>query len=195
MSDKKRVALVTGGMGGLGEAICIKLARLGNNVITTYSPGNAKAPDWLAGMRAQGYDIKAYECDVTSWDSCVACVARITAEVGPVEVLVNNQNEPPSLLRQSSKNQNHWIILKLIGTHSNRSAIGARVSITAGGRKQLDEIRSGGSYLSQNDLRLHFGLGLATRVDELRIDWPGGTKQVEHDLPVNRITVIKETIR
>ena len=114
---------------------------------------------------------------------------------GRVEVLVNNQNEPPSLLRQTSTNQNHWIILKLIGTRSNRSAIGARVSISANGRRQVDEIRSGGSYLSQNDLRLHFGLGPASKVDEIRIDWPGGTKQVEHDLPVNRIKVIKETIR
>jgi len=90
MADKKRVALVTGGMGGLGEAICIKLAKLGNTVVTTYSPGNTKAQDWLAAMRKQGYDIKAYACDVTSWDSCVACVAKVTAEVGPVDVLVNN---------------------------------------------------------------------------------------------------------
>jgi len=90
MADKKRVALVTGGMGGLGEAICIKLAKLGNTVVTTYSPGNTKAQEWLAGMRAQGYDIKAYACDVTSWDSCVACVAKVSAEVGPVDVLVNN---------------------------------------------------------------------------------------------------------
>jgi len=90
MADKKRVALVTGGMGGLGEAICITLAKLGNTVVTTYSPGNTKAQEWLAGMRTQGYDIKAYACDVTDWDSCVACVAKVTAEVGPVDVLVNN---------------------------------------------------------------------------------------------------------
>jgi acetoacetyl-CoA reductase len=90
MTSKKRIALVTGGMGGLGEAICIKLAILGDMVVTTYSPGNSKAKEWLASMRAQGYDFKAYECDVTSWDSCVACVAKITAEAGPVDVLVNN---------------------------------------------------------------------------------------------------------
>ena len=90
MSANKRVALVTGGMGGLGEAICIKLAMLGNTVVTTFSPGNTKAQEWLAGMRTQGYDIKAYACDVTNWDSCVACVAKVTAEVGPIDVLVNN---------------------------------------------------------------------------------------------------------
>jgi enediyne biosynthesis protein E4 len=111
---------------------------------------------------------------------------------GNVEVLVNNQNEPPSLLRQSATNQNHWIILKLIGTRSNRSAIGARVTLTAGGRKQIDEVRSGGSYLSQNDLRLHFGLGAATKVDEIRIEWPSGTSQIEHNIPVNRVTMITE---
>lgn len=111
---------------------------------------------------------------------------------GQVEIVVNNQNEPPSLLHQSSTNQNHWIILKLIGTRSNRSAIGARVSITVDGRRQLDEVRSGGSYLSQSDFRLHFGLGQATKVDELRIHWPSGRRQVEHNLPANRITVIQE---
>jgi hypothetical protein len=112
---------------------------------------------------------------------------------GQVEVLVNNQNEPPSLLRQSSSNRNHWIMLKLIGTRSNRSAIGARVSITANGIRQIDEVRSGGSYLSQNDLRLHFGLGSATRVDEVRIDWPSGTKQIERDLSVDRVKIIEES--
>ena len=90
MADKKRVALGTGGMGGRGEAICIKLAMLGNAVVTTYSPGNTKAQEWLAAMRAQGYEIKAYPCDVSDWDSCAACVAKIAVEVGPVDVLVNN---------------------------------------------------------------------------------------------------------
>jgi acetoacetyl-CoA reductase len=87
---KKRIALVTGGMGGLGEAICIKLAALGDTVVTTYSPGNTKAQAWLSGMRAQGHTFYAYPCDVTDWNSCVACVQKVTAEVGPVDVLVNN---------------------------------------------------------------------------------------------------------
>ena len=88
--DKKRVALVTGGMGGLGEAICIKLAALGHTVATTYSPGNTKAQAWLAAMKARGYTFHAYACDVTNWDSCVSCVQKIGAELGPVDVLVNN---------------------------------------------------------------------------------------------------------
>ena len=90
MGAKKRVALVTGGMGGLGEAICIKLAALGYTVVTTYSPGNTRAEQWLRDMRERGYDFHACPCDVADWDSCVAGVKRIVDEVGPVDVLINN---------------------------------------------------------------------------------------------------------
>jgi acetoacetyl-CoA reductase len=85
-----RVALVTGGMGGLGEAICIKLAALGYKVVTTYSPSNTKAQEWLRTMNDMGYGFKAYPCDVADFDSCKACVADVVKDVGPVEVLVNN---------------------------------------------------------------------------------------------------------
>ena len=85
-----RVALVTGGMGGLGEAVCIKLAALGFKVVTTYSPGNAKVKDWLQGMNNLGYGFKAYPCDVTDFDSAHECVETVTKDVGPVDVLVNN---------------------------------------------------------------------------------------------------------
>ena len=85
-----RVALVTGGMGGLGEAICIKLAALGYKVVTTYSPSNTKAQEWLRTMNDMGYGFKAYPCDVADYDSCKACVAQVAQDVGPVEVLVNN---------------------------------------------------------------------------------------------------------
>ncbi|MDQ2819442.1 MAG: acetoacetyl-CoA reductase [Pseudomonadota bacterium] len=85
-----RVALVTGGMGGLGEAVCIKLAALGYRVVTTYSPGNQKVESWLSSTRDMGYDFKAYECDVANFDSAQACVSKIEQEVGPVDVLVNN---------------------------------------------------------------------------------------------------------
>ncbi|RJG15849.1 acetoacetyl-CoA reductase [Massilia cavernae] len=85
-----RVALVTGGMGGLGEAVCFKLAALGYKVVTTYSPGNKKVESWLASTRDMGYEFKAYECDVADYDSAQACVAKIVEEVGQVDVLVNN---------------------------------------------------------------------------------------------------------
>jgi acetoacetyl-CoA reductase len=77
-------------MGGLGEAICIKLAALGYKVVTTHSPGNTKAQEWLESMRKQGYAFSAYPCDVTDWNSAAACVQKVAAEVGPIDVLVNN---------------------------------------------------------------------------------------------------------
>lgn len=85
-----RVALITGGMGGLGEAICIKMAALGYKVVTTHSPGNAKAEEWLKNMNNMGYGFKAYPCDVTDFESAKACVETVTREVGPIDVLVNN---------------------------------------------------------------------------------------------------------
>jgi acetoacetyl-CoA reductase len=90
MATTTRVALVTGGMGGLGEAICIKLAALGHMVVTTFSPGNTKAQEWLDTMTKQGYAFRAFPCDVTDWDSTAACVRKVAAEVGPIDVLVNN---------------------------------------------------------------------------------------------------------
>jgi acetoacetyl-CoA reductase len=85
-----RIALVTGGMGGLGEAVCIKLAALGYQVVTTHSPGNTKAQAWLSEMEQRGFKFRAYPCDVADYDSAQECVARITADLGPVDVLVNN---------------------------------------------------------------------------------------------------------
>ena len=85
-----RIALVTGGMGGLGEAVCIKLAALGYKVVTTHSPNNTTVNQWLTDMHNLGYGFKAYPCDVTDFDSCKACVDAVTAEIGPIDVLVNN---------------------------------------------------------------------------------------------------------
>ena len=89
-STTKRVVLVTGGMGGLGETISTKMADAGYRVVVTYSPGNTKHGEWLAGMKANGYDILAVPCDVADIDSCAAAVATVQAQVGAVDVLVNN---------------------------------------------------------------------------------------------------------
>jgi acetoacetyl-CoA reductase len=85
-----RVALITGGMGGLGEAICIKMAALGYQVVTTHSPGNTKAKEWLSTMEQQGFKFRAFPCDVADYDSAQECVANIEKEIGPIDVLVNN---------------------------------------------------------------------------------------------------------
>lgn len=88
----QRVALVTGGMGGLGEAICIKLAALGYHVVATCSPNNSnsKVSDWVKSMSGRGYNFRAYHCDVTDFESCRQCVAKVESELGPVDVLINN---------------------------------------------------------------------------------------------------------
>ena len=86
----QRIALVTGGMGGLGEAICIKLEKMGIKVVVTYSPGNTKYKDWLKEMEAQGHKFLAYPCDVSDFESCNKCVEQIKKDVGPVDILINN---------------------------------------------------------------------------------------------------------
>jgi len=85
-----RVALVTGGMGGLGEAICIKLAELSYKVVTTHSPSNKNSAEWLKSMKDMGNEFYAYPCDVADYDSCVSCVAQVVKDIGPIDVLVNN---------------------------------------------------------------------------------------------------------
>jgi acetoacetyl-CoA reductase len=77
-------------MGGLGEAICLRIAAMGNQVVATYSPGNTKSAEWLKAMKAQGHDMKAVQVDVADFDSCQKAVAQIQSEVGPVDILVNN---------------------------------------------------------------------------------------------------------
>ncbi len=112
---------------------------------------------------------------------------------GAIEIAINNQNEAPSLFKQSQRPPGHWILLALEGTKSNRSAIGARVRVSSGKLVQVDEVRSGGSYLSQNDLRLHFGLAEASLVDSIEIVWPSGAKQTLKAVAASRIVRILET--
>jgi hypothetical protein len=112
---------------------------------------------------------------------------------GDVDVIVNNLDGPPTLLRNDGGNRNNWISIKCSGTRSNRSAIGTRVRVTSAGRTQIDEVMSGSSYYSQSDLRLHFGLGSAARVESVEVAWPSGLKETFRDLPANRFIVITET--
>jgi len=111
---------------------------------------------------------------------------------GSVEIVINNQNESPSVFKASRKAPANWVILCLEGTQSNRSAIGTRVRLTTGKRIQTDEVRSGGSYLSQNDLRLRFGLAEATTIDRLDIEWPSGSRETYTALPTNQVLTFRE---
>jgi enediyne biosynthesis protein E4 len=111
---------------------------------------------------------------------------------GLIDIVINPINDVPELLHCSSTTGNNWIALKLVGVKSNRSAIGARVRCVTGNRTQIDEVRSGGSFYSQNDLRIHFGLAKAERVDELEIRWPSGQQQRFSGLPVNKFLKVVE---
>jgi hypothetical protein len=111
---------------------------------------------------------------------------------GDIDVLVINMNDRPSLYRNDGGNRNHWITLRLEGSRSNRDAIGARVEIEAGGKTQVREVQSGGSYLSHNDMRLHFGLGAAAHVDRIRIRWPNGNQEELPGMDAGRFVTVKE---
>jgi acetoacetyl-CoA reductase len=105
-NEAMRVALVTGGMGGLGEAISIKLLQAGHKVAVTYSPGNKKVEEWLGEQKKEGREFHAYGVDVADFDSCQACIAKLTAEVGPVDILVNNAGiTRDSMFRKMNKDQ------------------------------------------------------------------------------------------
>jgi hypothetical protein len=101
---------------------------------------------------------------------------------GALDVVIENLTGEPMILFSRPDPSNHWISIQLQGKPRNRLALNARVKLTANGITQLQEVRSGGSYLSQSDLRLHFGLGKSTQIDTLEIQWPGGTPQVFHDV-------------
>jgi hypothetical protein len=110
---------------------------------------------------------------------------------GDIDVLVVNNDDRPTLLRNDTAG-GRWITVRLEGTASNRDAIGAHVTIEAAGTRQLIELRSGGSYLSHNDVRAHFGLGDKTKVDRLQIRWPNGRIETATDLMSNRFYVARE---
>jgi hypothetical protein len=111
---------------------------------------------------------------------------------GDVDVLVMNMNEPPLLLRNDLRSENHWLTLKLVGTKSNRSAIGSRAIIKNGERSQMREVTAQTSYYSHNDLRLHFGLGANKQVDSIEIRWANGQTEIIRNITADKFITIKE---
>jgi enediyne biosynthesis protein E4 len=111
---------------------------------------------------------------------------------GSVDVVVYNAGAPPSIFLNDTRNTNHRVLFKLVGTKSNREAVGARVSVTTAKMRQIDEVRAGGSYLSTNDSRLHFGLGSDAMMKEIEIEWPSGQKQQLTNIPADAIYTIEE---
>ncbi|MFZ0800884.1 MAG: CRTAC1 family protein [Terriglobales bacterium] len=111
---------------------------------------------------------------------------------GNVDIVAINTGEPPALLLNQTQSKNHRVLFKLVGTKSNKAAIGARVTVRAGKLVQFSEVRGGGSYLSQNDLRLHFGLGAAPAMDEVEIRWPNGKTETLRGVPADFIYTVVE---
>ena len=111
---------------------------------------------------------------------------------GQLSVVINNVYATPSLLVNSVHSENHWIAFKLVGTRSNRDGIGARISVKNGERTLVDEVRSGSSYISQNDMRVHFGLGTATKVGPVQVRWPSGLVERFDNLSLDAIHTLKE---
>jgi hypothetical protein len=111
---------------------------------------------------------------------------------GDLDVLIANVNGPPALLENRGGNASHWLTVALQGRKSNRNGIGARVILRAGNLSLAEEVRSGGSYLSQSDLRVHFGLGATAATASVEIRWPGGHVDRFTDVPVDRVITVKE---
>ena len=111
---------------------------------------------------------------------------------GNMDVVVGDIDGAPMVLRNHGVPGRHWVSFELAGTKSNRLALNARIKIVAGGMTQTDEIHSGGSYLSQNDLRVHFGLGSATKIDKVEIHWPSGQTDTMSDLAADKFYSVIE---
>jgi enediyne biosynthesis protein E4 len=110
---------------------------------------------------------------------------------GQVDVLLRNYRQPAQLLHNTGGAQ-HWIELKLIGTRSNRDAVGARITLTAGGHRQLRQVSCGSGYLSNQSLVQHFGLGAAREVEQIEVQWPSGASSLLDHVPADRILRITE---
>jgi hypothetical protein len=113
---------------------------------------------------------------------------------GDLDLLVTNNGERVDLLLNDGGSRGNALLLRLIGTDSNRDGIGARLRLTSGGRTQVREMTSGSSYLGQNDPRIHFGLGTATMVDRLEIRWPSGRTELVQTVAANQLVVIREGV-
>jgi enediyne biosynthesis protein E4 len=111
---------------------------------------------------------------------------------GRISAVISNMNAPPMLLKNDLRNANHWIAFRTVGSKSNRDGIGAKITVKAGTRTLVDEVRSGSSYISNSDMRVHFGLGPASAIDWVQVRWPSGLVERLENLPVDSIHTLKE---
>ena len=111
---------------------------------------------------------------------------------GDLDLLITNNGAAANLLVNDNGNRSNALLVRVIGTKSNASGIGAALTLTAGTRRQRRDVQSGSSYLSQNDLRVHFGLGQADRADRLEVRWPSGLTDVVDQIPANHVITVRE---
>ncbi len=111
---------------------------------------------------------------------------------GDIDIVINNVNAAPELIRNDSKSGNNWLKIKLVGVKSNRGGIGARIKLTTEDGAQIEEVRSGSSYYSQNDMRVNFGVGKAVKIKSVEVRWPSGQVDTLNDLAANQIITLKE---
>jgi len=112
---------------------------------------------------------------------------------GRMSAVINNMNAAPSLLVNQIRSPNHWVAIRTVGTKSNRDGVGARVRVKAGSQTLVDEVRSGSSYISNSDMRVHFGLGKTEKIEWVEIRWPSGLTERFTNLAVDQIHTVKES--
>jgi hypothetical protein len=137
-------------------------------------------------------DISASGAGITSASSSRGLAVGDLWNDGKMSAVVSNMNAAPSLLVNQVRSANHWIGIRTVGTKSNRDGIGARILVKTAARTLVDEVRSGSSYVSNSDMRVHFGLGSVAKIDWVEIRWPSGLAERFLDLPVDQIHSLKE---
>ena len=111
---------------------------------------------------------------------------------GDIDIAVANLHGPAVLLRNEGGNRNHWLLIKAVGTKSNRDGVGTRITAVVGGTSRIREVKAGSSYLSHNDPRVHFGLGSLTQVETLTVRWPSGTVQILENVDADQVLTVRE---
>jgi len=111
---------------------------------------------------------------------------------GDLDLLVTNNGQTADLLRNDGGSRGNALLVRLIGTESNRDGVGTQLRLTTGTRTQVREVKAGSSYLGQNDARQHFGLGTLTRVDRLEVRWPSGRTELLQNVAANQIITVRE---
>jgi len=162
----------------------------GNASLSGYEPSRVYINRGVAGW----VDVASKVGATDLYDGRAVALADLSNR-GSVDVIVANQNQPAVVYRDYPESSNHWIAFKLVGTRSNRSAIGAEVVLEAGLLRQRRVIEGGSGFASQNDRRLHFGLGSHEWVDRVTIYWPSGSQQVVTRPPIDRFVTITEPER